>query len=265
MDAQGKVVYDLTPRHQLSMAALFGSAVFDEGDPDIGNNEIRKGISRAWLTSLSWRYLPSPRVRRHAARLFNRPALQQRQPRRRRRSTPHGSPSSGGAPTRSFAPSAASGRGIRRRCSAPERRERDRRGDDRAIGQITLNRLRPARSAGLGVRTGADRHRARDSRSRLARVSTIGRLTRFDDCVPVGERGVASVGPDAPARRQRRLSPVSRSRSGATALHGGGRDLQPERARARRCRHRAHAAAPDPPALQRLRAARRGRAVGAGL
>lgn len=62
VDTQVKAVYDLTPRHQLSMAVLGGRAVFDEGDPDIGSNEIRKGISRAWLTSLSWRYLPSPRV-----------------------------------------------------------------------------------------------------------------------------------------------------------------------------------------------------------
>ena len=42
-------------------AALLGRAVFEEGDPDIGVNEIRTGISRAWLSSLSWRYLPSPR------------------------------------------------------------------------------------------------------------------------------------------------------------------------------------------------------------
>jgi len=62
VDAQGKAVYDLTPQHQLSVAVLGGRAVFDEGDPDIGVNEIRKGISRAWLTSVSWRYLPSPRV-----------------------------------------------------------------------------------------------------------------------------------------------------------------------------------------------------------
>ncbi len=62
VDTQVKAVYDLTPRHQLSIAALAGRAVFDEGDPDIGNNEIRKGISHAWLTSVSWRYLPSPRV-----------------------------------------------------------------------------------------------------------------------------------------------------------------------------------------------------------
>jgi hypothetical protein len=62
VDTQVKAVYDVTPRHQLSMAVLGGRAVFDEGDPDIDVNEIRKGISRAWLTSLSWRYLPSPRV-----------------------------------------------------------------------------------------------------------------------------------------------------------------------------------------------------------
>jgi hypothetical protein len=62
VDAHTRLVYDVNPRHQVSIVALGGRAVFDEGDPDIGNNEIRRGISRAWLTSLSWRYLPSPRV-----------------------------------------------------------------------------------------------------------------------------------------------------------------------------------------------------------
>jgi hypothetical protein len=62
VDAQTRVVYDVSARHQLSFSALAGRAVFDEGDPDIGNNEIRQGISQAWLTSLSWRYLPSPRL-----------------------------------------------------------------------------------------------------------------------------------------------------------------------------------------------------------
>jgi hypothetical protein len=61
VDAQGKAVYDVTPRHQLSVTSLIGRAKFDEGDPDIGVNEIRTGISRAWLTSLSWRYLPGSR------------------------------------------------------------------------------------------------------------------------------------------------------------------------------------------------------------
>lgn len=60
-DAQGRIAYDLNPRHQVSATVLAGRAVFDEGDPDIGVNEIRTGISRAWLASLSWRYLPSER------------------------------------------------------------------------------------------------------------------------------------------------------------------------------------------------------------
>jgi hypothetical protein len=61
IDAQAKVAYDVSPRHQLSVTALVGRAAFDEGDPDIGENEIQTGISNAWLTSLSWRYLPSAR------------------------------------------------------------------------------------------------------------------------------------------------------------------------------------------------------------
>ena len=52
----------MSPRHQVSISALLGRAAFEEGDPDIGVNEIRTGISRAWLSSLSWRYLPSPRL-----------------------------------------------------------------------------------------------------------------------------------------------------------------------------------------------------------
>ena len=61
VDVQAKATYDFNRRHQVSMATLVGRAKFDEGDPDIGVNEIRTGISRAWLMSLSWRYLPSPR------------------------------------------------------------------------------------------------------------------------------------------------------------------------------------------------------------
>ena len=61
VDAQGKAVYDFSPRHQVSITALLGRAVFEEGDPDLDVNEIQTGISRAWLSSLSWRYLPSPR------------------------------------------------------------------------------------------------------------------------------------------------------------------------------------------------------------
>ena len=61
VDAQVKAAYDLTPQHQVSITTLFGRAVFEEGDPDIGDNEIQDGLNRAWLTSLSWRYIPAPR------------------------------------------------------------------------------------------------------------------------------------------------------------------------------------------------------------
>ena len=62
VDAQGRATYDVTPRHQLTFTMLLGRAAFDEGDPDIGENEIRHAISRAWLTSASWRYLPNQRL-----------------------------------------------------------------------------------------------------------------------------------------------------------------------------------------------------------
>jgi hypothetical protein len=62
VDAQSKVVYDVGARHQIAFTALFGRAVFDEDTPNLGVNEIRTGISRAWMSSLSWRYLPSQRV-----------------------------------------------------------------------------------------------------------------------------------------------------------------------------------------------------------
>ena len=61
VDAQGKAVYDFSPRHQVSVTALLGRAAFEEGDPDVGVNEIKDGVSRAWLSSVSWRYLPGPR------------------------------------------------------------------------------------------------------------------------------------------------------------------------------------------------------------
>ena len=61
VDAQGKAVYDFGVRHQVAVTALFGRAVFDESTPNLGFNEIQTGVSRAWLTSLSWRYLPGAR------------------------------------------------------------------------------------------------------------------------------------------------------------------------------------------------------------
>jgi len=61
VDAQVKVAYDLNPQHQVSITTLVGRAVFEEGDPNIGVNDIQDGINRAWLTTLSWRYIPTSR------------------------------------------------------------------------------------------------------------------------------------------------------------------------------------------------------------
>lgn len=62
VDTQAKVTYDLTPRHTVSMTTLVGRGAFEEGDPDLGVDEIRTGLSRAWFTSASWRYLPNGRI-----------------------------------------------------------------------------------------------------------------------------------------------------------------------------------------------------------
>ena len=74
VDAQAKAVYDLTPRHQMSVTMLFGRAVFDEGDPDIGENEIRTAsAARGCHVVMA---LPSePALRDHAAPVFDRLAL----------------------------------------------------------------------------------------------------------------------------------------------------------------------------------------------
>jgi hypothetical protein len=61
VDAQGKAVYDVNARHQISITALLGRAVFEDDAASLGVNEIRTGISRAWLSSVSWRYLPGAR------------------------------------------------------------------------------------------------------------------------------------------------------------------------------------------------------------
>jgi hypothetical protein len=61
IDAQAKLVYDLTPRHQLQVLTLFGRAAFNEDAPDLSINDEATATSRASFTSLSWRYTPSPR------------------------------------------------------------------------------------------------------------------------------------------------------------------------------------------------------------
>ena len=61
-DAQAKVVLDLGTRHQLQMLALGGASAFDEEPDDLGLNDPADSKGRSWLTSLAWRFTPSPRV-----------------------------------------------------------------------------------------------------------------------------------------------------------------------------------------------------------
>ena len=61
-DAQAKVVLDLGTRHQLQMLALGGASAFDEEPDDLGLNDPADSKGRSWLTSLAWRFTPSPRI-----------------------------------------------------------------------------------------------------------------------------------------------------------------------------------------------------------
>ena len=62
VDAQAKVSYDLSGRHNVDFIALFGRAVFDgRGDYD-DVNDTAYAVSRSWLSSLGWRYTASNRL-----------------------------------------------------------------------------------------------------------------------------------------------------------------------------------------------------------
>jgi hypothetical protein len=62
-DAQGKLVYDVAPAHQLQLTALAGRAGFSEDDPaSLSPNDEAETTGTAWLASLGWRYAPNARV-----------------------------------------------------------------------------------------------------------------------------------------------------------------------------------------------------------
>ncbi len=83
VDAQAKAVYDVSPQHQVSFSALLGRAAFEEGDPDIGVNEIRHG-HQPRLAVVDVVAIPSePASGGHTAAVLDRPAFRQRQSRRR--------------------------------------------------------------------------------------------------------------------------------------------------------------------------------------
>jgi hypothetical protein len=227
VDTQVKAVYDVTPRHQLSMAVLGGRAVFDEGDPDIGANEIRKGISRAWLTSLSWRYLPSPRVA-VTQRVYSTGLQFDNDNRTGETLDAARSTELGWRMDGSFAPSArllVEFGGDAQRLNGDNAITRE---ISPAIGRITLNRFDQHTSAGSAygqVRVGLGSRFTITPGTRVDRWS----LTRSTTASPWVNAEV-------------RLSDRTRLRGGSGiyrqfadldqvyGLHGGGRDLQPERA-----------------------------------
>ena len=82
VDAQAKAMYDVSPRHQVSITALLGRAAFEEGDPDIGVNEISTAVSRA-VAGVAVVAIPAePAPGDHPAAVLDRPGFSQRQSRR---------------------------------------------------------------------------------------------------------------------------------------------------------------------------------------
>jgi hypothetical protein len=61
-DGLAKLTLDVGARHQLQVLNVFGRSVFDEHPDDLGVNDEALAKSRAWLSALTWRFLPSARV-----------------------------------------------------------------------------------------------------------------------------------------------------------------------------------------------------------
>jgi hypothetical protein len=55
-------VYDLTPRNQIQLTAVFGRAAFEEGEPNLTSNDNASATSRGWLSILSWRWTPATKL-----------------------------------------------------------------------------------------------------------------------------------------------------------------------------------------------------------
>ena len=59
-DMAGKLVVDLTARHQLQVSGLVGRATFDADQREVGLNDPLVATNRGWLGALSWRYVRGP-------------------------------------------------------------------------------------------------------------------------------------------------------------------------------------------------------------
>lgn len=60
VDTQGKVVYDVTPKHTLQVNVVAGRSRYDEHDPSGTPNSLEVGYNRSVLASATWRWTPSP-------------------------------------------------------------------------------------------------------------------------------------------------------------------------------------------------------------
>src|SRR5262249_37476215 len=61
-DTQAKLVYDVTPRHQLQWATTAGRSRLDRSADDLSAGNLKSGENRSVLSVLTWRYLPSRRL-----------------------------------------------------------------------------------------------------------------------------------------------------------------------------------------------------------
>ena len=62
VDAQSKIVYDLSARHRAELSVVVGRSKLDQGAPLNDVDTVADGANRAFLTNGAWRFSPSPRV-----------------------------------------------------------------------------------------------------------------------------------------------------------------------------------------------------------
>ena len=61
-DSEAKVVFDLAAAHQLRTVAIIGTSTFEEKTEQLGLNDEAEVKGRTWLSAVTWRYSPSPRL-----------------------------------------------------------------------------------------------------------------------------------------------------------------------------------------------------------
>jgi hypothetical protein len=227
VDAQGKAVYDLSPRHQVSFTALWAarcsrkairtstSTRFDRRSAARGCRRCRGDIFRA----RSWR----------SRSVCTRPACTSTTTTtRRRRSTLRRFTKLGWRADGSFSPADAPRHRVRWRRRASRRPQSHRQADRPGEYPGHAEQLRRACGGWLGVRTSTDRSWL-TSDGDARRPHRPLDVDPIDHGLAVDQRRAAPVRAYAPARRQRRLSTVSGFRRGARHPWRRTR-LEPERA-----------------------------------